>query len=459
MRIQFRHDCRRAGTSRDVAGIRRRLALAAVLVAVGAVPAVAQTRLYLLTAGTSTAECNWSPCEPGRLIQIDGDRPEILASTSVGGSRTRVIGPRVTADGQTLIWSGSDGNTSEHATFVSLFNVPTRRQTLAPTPRPTSDFVPIRVHPTEMRAFIQPGYGAPVIVAEPGGTRALPQPCGGGSWLGDRSGDGRRLAYSCGNEVVVVDSRDGLVIARVPEVYGTHRLNQTGTELFAAYVDYWDGYPPEYQRRDVATGAMLAWREAPWIEFEGYFVVFDPRAGHLYLGSQGGIVVIDAATLLPVGRIPKLVNREASAVAVDPDLPLAYVAWQSRIGPKQNIVLTAFDTNTLVTVGSMELPVNADILGMALGPRPPATAALSAAIAGPTVTLSWATASGGAIATGQVVEAGFSPGETVVRLPVDAGATSLTVPGVPPGRYYVRIRSVNGTGVGAPSNEVVVDVQ
>jgi len=39
----------------------------------------------------------------------------------------------------------------------------------------------------------------------------------------------------------------------------------------------------------------------------------------------------------------------------------------------------------------------------------------------------------------------------------DVGA-SLTVPGVPPGRYYVRIRSVNGTGVGAPSNEAVVDV-
>jgi hypothetical protein len=74
------------------------------------------------------------------------------------------------------------------------------------------------------------------------------------------------------------------------------------------------------------------------------------------------------------------------------------------------------------------------------------------------VTLSWATASGGAIATGQVVEAGVSPGETVVRLPVDTGATSLTIPGVPRGRYYVRVRSVNGTGLGAPSNEVIVDV-
>ena len=145
-------------------------------------------------------------------------------------------------------------------------------------------------------------------------------------------------------------------------------------------------------------------------------------------------------------------------MAVNPNCPLAYVAWQSRIGPKQTIVLTAFDTNTLVTVGSMELPFNADILGLALGPRPPASAALSAGVAGSTVTLSWTTTLGGAMATGQVVEAGLSSHETVVRLPVDPGATSLTVPGVPPGRYYVRVRSVNGTGLGTPSNEVLVEV-
>ncbi len=445
--------------SRESASEPDRLALASVLVAAGAVPAAAQTRLYLLTAGTSTAACNWLPCEPGRLIQVDVDRSEVFVSPTLSSSRTRVIGPRVTADGQTLIWSGSDGSTAQHSTVVSLFDIPTRRQTLAATPRPTSDVVPLRVHPTEIRAFIQPGYGAPLIVAEPGGTRVLPQPCGGGSWLGGRSGDGQRLAFACENDVViVVDSRDGLVSARVPEVYGGHVLNETGTELFAAYVDYWDGYPPEYQRRDVATGAMLAWRQPPADEFTGWIWALNWRTGHLYAGGRHGLTVLDATTLEPVGRIPKLVNREAWFVALDPDRPLAYVAWQSGIGPTQNIVLTAFDTNTLVTVGSMELPVNANILGMALGPRPPATASLSAGVAGSTVTLSWATASGGAIATGQVVEAGFSPGETVVRLPVDPGATSLTVPGVPPGRYYVRVRSMNGTGLGTPSNEVLVEV-
>jgi hypothetical protein len=73
-------------------------------------------------------------------------------------------------------------------------------------------------------------------------------------------------------------------------------------------------------------------------------------------------------------------------------------------------------------------------------------------------TLTWTIAASRSIATRQVVEAGFTPGATDVRLPVAAGTTSLTVPAVPPGRYYVRVRSVNGTGLGAPSNEVLVDV-
>jgi hypothetical protein len=148
-------------------------------------------------------------------------------------------------------------------------------------------------------------------------------------------------------------------------------------------VDYWDGYPPEYQRRDVATGTMLAWRQPPADEFDGWMWALNWRTGHLYASGRHGLTVLDAATFEPVGRLPKLVNREAWFVVLDPDRPLAYVAWQSGIGPTQNIVLTAFDTNTLVTIGSMELPVNVNILGMALGPRPPATAALSAVSLGP----------------------------------------------------------------------------
>ena len=98
------------------------------------------------------------------------------------------------------------------------------------------------------------------------------------------------------------------------------------------------------------------------------------------------------------------------------------------------------------------------VVGLAIGPRPPALSDLSVVVDQRVATLTWTIAASRSIATSQVVEAGFTPGATAVRLPVAAGATSLTVPGVPPGRYYVRVRSENGTGLGTPSNEVVVDV-
>lgn len=37
-------------------------------------------------------------------------------------------------------------------------------------------------------------------------------------------------------------------------------------------------------------------------------------------------------------------------------------------------------------------------------------------------------------------------------------ATALSIASAPPGRYYVRVRAVNATGTGAPSNELVIDI-
>ena len=178
--------------------------------------------------------------------------------------------------------------------------------------------------------------------------------------------------------------------------------------------------------------------------------------GHLYAGASFGIVVLDANTLAEIGRIASPHPALFPRVAFDPEQPHAYIAWYRPIGGPMRVSLV--HTGTLATLASIEIPVDGQLVGMALGPRPPRVSDLSILVEDRLVTLTWTIDASRSIATGQVVEAGFSPGETVVRLPVDAGATSLTVPGVPPGRYYVRVRSVNGTGVGAPSNEVMVDV-
>lgn len=85
-----------------------------------------------------------------------------------------------------------------------------------------------------------------------------------------------------------------------------------------------------------------------------------------------------------------------------------------------------------------------------------APAGLNYTVAGSTVVLVWAGASG---ATSYVLEAGSSAGATDLAN-VDTGSTSTayTAPSVPRGTYYVRIRAKSSCATSAASNEVIVIV-
>jgi hypothetical protein len=78
-------------------------------------------------------------------------------------------------------------------------------------------------------------------------------------------------------------------------------------------------------------------------------------------------------------------------------------------------------------------------------------------VSGNTVTLSWLLPSTGGVPSSFVVEAARSPGgPAIASLPVPA--SPLTVPNVPNGSYYLRVRGVNSDGTGEASNEVLVVV-
>ncbi len=126
---------------------------------------------------------------------------------------------------------------------------------------------------------------------------------------------------------------------------------------------------------------------------------------------------------------------------------------------------TAIGTGTRISVTGAPAAVDPDALvaniNFALDARTQAPAAptnLRASTAGFTTQLTWdaPALALGAAATSYVIEAGVSPGTTVVTLPTTA--TSQAVPGVPPGTYFVRVRGVNSFGTGAASNEIVVAV-
>lgn len=78
---------------------------------------------------------------------------------------------------------------------------------------------------------------------------------------------------------------------------------------------------------------------------------------------------------------------------------------------------------------------------------------------GSTLTLSW-TAPAAGTPTSYLVEASSAPGGPANLASFNTGSTqtSLVVPGVPDGVYYVRVRGVDGSGASAPSNEVQVIV-
>ncbi len=88
---------------------------------------------------------------------------------------------------------------------------------------------------------------------------------------------------------------------------------------------------------------------------------------------------------------------------------------------------------------------------VAAPPSPPTN--LTSQVSGRTVTLRWIASSFGPV-TSYVLEAGTAPGlSNIAVFNTGSAATSLVVPGVPPGTYHLRLRAVNGQGASPPSFE------
>jgi glucose/arabinose dehydrogenase len=110
----------------------------------------------------------------------------------------------------------------------------------------------------------------------------------------------------------------------------------------------------------------------------------------------------------------------------------------------------------LVTFAGNILKIVADPAG-ATTPAPPQS--LQAVVSGSTVTVSWLSPSTGPIPASYRLEAGSAPGlADLATVVASAAQTSLTFPGVPPGTYFVRVRSVGPGGQSGPSNEITVIV-
>jgi len=85
-------------------------------------------------------------------------------------------------------------------------------------------------------------------------------------------------------------------------------------------------------------------------------------------------------------------------------------------------------------------------------PGPPRN--LRASVTGHVVSLAWENVGG---ASGFVLEAGTTPGSSAVTMWLGVDP-HLTIPDVPPGTYYLRLRGGNEFGGGRPSDELRIVV-
>jgi len=118
---------------------------------------------------------------------------------------------------------------------------------------------------------------------------------------------------------------------------------------------------------------------------------------------------------------------------------------------------TAVSSGAAINVTSTAWTAGIDFALDARASAPAAPTNFRVVMTGTTAVFSW-TAPGSntaGSATSYIIDAGFSPGTTAVSLPAGTG-TSFTIPNVPPGTFYVRVRALNAAGSGPPSNEVTL---
>lgn len=181
-----------------------------------------------------------------------------------------------------------------------------------------------------------------------------------------------------------------------------------------------------------------------------------PAAPTLYPASVAGPEItltwsaVPGATAYRLGIGPgpagpevhsQIVGAVTSVTFTSPLVGTAYIRVQAidatGIGPGSNIIPVTVTT---------------------LAPVPAAPVNLQASLSGTTATFTWGPGAGGGAPLAVYIEAGTAPGVANLVATYLTPSTSISVPGVPPGSYFVRVYAVNASGRSNPSNEARLDV-
>jgi len=317
------------------------------------------------------------------------------------------------------------------------------------------DFTPVAPHPRQQAFF---GFAAGALPArlDRRGLASWPV-CGAATASSMRvSLDGLRLFVLCNHRVVVVDTASGvsvrtLTVGDPVQVFG-FVLGRDDSTLLVLRVR---NDVRELAWIDAGTGTTI--RTEDWA---GPPLLDSTPAHDAFLGSDCRIVgpnvfcalvVSDVDTLAEVRRFDTFAS--ANRFWVSPDNQHAYLnSFEAALSRAMRL---DFQSGAVIN-GPVDLLRGRLTMSVAFPPLPPLLEAPQ--LTGRSVRLTWTLPARSPDVTGYVLEVGSQPGAANLasawlgRVPAFAG------PGVPPGRYYARVRAMNANGVSLPSNEIVVDV-
>jgi hypothetical protein len=194
------------------------------------------------------------------------------------------------------------------------------------------------------------------------------------------------------------------------------------------------------------------------VTFNVTTTVAAPDSPTAFAGTADGTNVTFSWTPALTGTAPTSFLLEIGTAPGVTTLPTRSVPWPTT---RLTLSLPAGTYHARVRavngVGTSAPSPEASVIVEVPSPIPGPPGNFAATVSGRTVSFTWTAATTGEAATSYTIEAGNAPGSSnLAHLSTGTPATSLSVPSVPPGTYWVRVRGSNDAGTGAPSQDIAI---
>jgi hypothetical protein len=252
-------------------------------------------------------------------------------------------------------------------------------------------------------------------------------------------------------DLAVLDAESGAVLRTLPLGQG---LTFMATFDGAALVVPRAAKGGTVELLDSTTGAVLGTTDVPGPDcFPGVARASRDRTTVVVSCTPGFGLPSWFSHVLSVAGLnwgPTLTGSNLIVSSITPDNLLAFSSFVHRTGTLGRLQINELASGSI----TVSLPI---IAGISVSYAPLAPSAV-VTVTGRRVDLSWTLPHASPAATGYVLEVGSGPGLSDLGTVALGTQSTLAVPSVPPGRYYVRVRAENASGRSAPSSEIVVDV-